>query len=243
MHPFPRSPVTVPLTFQRWETFTFLHWRIAPEAVRERLPKGLEPDTFDGAAWIGVTPFRMADVRLPFLPSPPGMRAFPELNVRTYVRGPAGDGLWFFTLQCTNPVLINALRLMGLPYQKARMAVADDEDAVMRYSSDATRVSPAIDVPSRFRATVEPGPPIEAHHLDNFLTARWLAYSGVAGRVLATPAFHEPWPLTAGTVTDLESTLPDALDLPVEAHEPLVHCAPAVNVKIGRPRVVVPNTD
>lgn len=242
MHPYPRSLVTVPLNLQRWEAFTFLHWRITPEAVQERLPKGLEPDTFDGAAWIGVTPFRMADVRVPLLPSPPGMRAFPELNVRTYVRGPAGDGLWFFTLQCTNPVLIGGLRLLGLPYQKARMAVTADGGAV-RYTSEATRVSPAIDVPSLFRATVEPGPPIEPQDLDNFLTARWLAYSGVAGRVLATPAFHEPWPLTGGTVTDLENTVLGALDLPVEAQEPLVHCAPAVNVKIGRPRVVVANTD
>lgn len=241
MHPRPLLPVRIPLSRQRWEDFTFLHWRIDPDVVQERLPAGLEVDTFEGSTWIGVTPFRMADVRPPLLPAPPGLRSFPELNVRTYVRGPAGDGLWFLTLQCTNPLLVAGLRVLGLPYQRARMAVRI-ADGTQDYTSDAIRVSPAIDVPSTFTATVVPGPPMEPDALDNFLTARWMAYSRVAGRLLATPASHEPWPLTTGEVSSLSSTVLDALDLPVEADDPLVHCASAVHVRIGRPRVVPGNS-
>ena len=48
----------------RWEDLLFLHWAVAPEQVRPHLPAGLELDTFDGKAWLGVVPFTMASTRV-----------------------------------------------------------------------------------------------------------------------------------------------------------------------------------
>lgn len=53
--------------------------------IQARLPKGYEVDTWDGAAWVTMTPFVMT-FRLGPLPPIAGMGIFPETNLRTYVR-------------------------------------------------------------------------------------------------------------------------------------------------------------
>ncbi|MBM49753.1 MAG: hypothetical protein CMP27_07970, partial [Roseibacillus sp.] len=70
---------------QRWENLLFLHWAVPAQSVKEHLPPGLEVDTYNGTAWVGVVPFFMRGVRPRFLPSVPGLSNFLELNVRTYV--------------------------------------------------------------------------------------------------------------------------------------------------------------
>jgi uncharacterized protein len=54
--PAPRVPWVARMT---WRELCFLHWRIDPQLLEPLLPDGLELDTFDGSAWIGVVPFRM----------------------------------------------------------------------------------------------------------------------------------------------------------------------------------------
>ncbi|MCA8944406.1 MAG: DUF2071 domain-containing protein, partial [Planctomycetes bacterium] len=68
-----------------WDDLLFLHWPVSAAALQERLPRGLEVDTFDGAAWVGVVPFFMR-MRFRGLPPLPGGHRFPELNLRSYVR-------------------------------------------------------------------------------------------------------------------------------------------------------------
>src|SRR5438270_2493200 len=85
---------------QQWRAMTFLHWAYDPGQLRALVPPELDLDTWDGKAWVSVTPFLMVDFRLPGLPPVPGLSTFPETNVRTYVRGPGGrDGIWFFSLE------------------------------------------------------------------------------------------------------------------------------------------------
>jgi hypothetical protein len=42
------------MIFQAWRSVAFLHWPVAPEVVATRLPEGLEPDTVEGSAWLGL---------------------------------------------------------------------------------------------------------------------------------------------------------------------------------------------
>src|SRR6478752_1295908 len=70
----------------RWEALLFAHWPVPAERLRGRIPAGLELDTFDGQAWIGIVPFRMANVGLPGLALPGRLGRFGETNVRTYVK-------------------------------------------------------------------------------------------------------------------------------------------------------------
>lgn len=97
---YPPRSVKWPVMFQRWDSLTFLHWRYPPEVISPLLPRKLELDTFDGTAWVGLTPFVLTGLRPPGFPAIPWISRFPEMNVRTYVRGPDGErGIWFFSLE------------------------------------------------------------------------------------------------------------------------------------------------
>ena len=58
----------------------------ATAALRPTLPEGLELDTFEGEAWLGVVPFQMRATRFDWTPPMPTATDFPVLNLRTYVR-------------------------------------------------------------------------------------------------------------------------------------------------------------
>jgi len=90
----PEERVAWPLIYQRWRTFTFLHWAYDPADLQRLLPSGLDVHTYDGVAWVGLTPFLLCDFRPPGFPTIPGLSTFPETNVRTYVINRSGrDGI------------------------------------------------------------------------------------------------------------------------------------------------------
>src|ERR1700683_2445143 len=90
---------------QVWRDLLFMHWRAPAELVSRLVPAGLEVDTFDGSAWISVTPFHMS-VRFRGAPLMPGMARIPEMNCRTYVSAKGASerekkaGICFFSLDC-----------------------------------------------------------------------------------------------------------------------------------------------
>lgn len=61
---------------QTWLDLLFAHWPVPPEALRPHLPPGLPVDTYEGMAWVGITPF-VATVRPRGLPT---LQRFPELT-------------------------------------------------------------------------------------------------------------------------------------------------------------------
>lgn len=119
---------------------------VEPGRIQALLPEGLTVDVYDGAAWLGLTPFVMANMRplgVPDLPGDwrlvPGLRrsprvadlsSSPETNLRTYVRGPDGrDGLWFFSLDIGSAALADAIRtIVGAPYHNGHLSVEDHDD-------------------------------------------------------------------------------------------------------------------
>ena len=119
------TPVDRAAMVQHWEELTFIHWRYPADVVQKALPAGLEVETFDGSAWVGLIPFAMR-VRLPGSPSVPWVSEFPETNVRTYVRGPDGErGIWFFSLDAARlGAVVTARTTYRLPYFWSRMRVA-----------------------------------------------------------------------------------------------------------------------
>ena len=83
---------------QKWRDAIFVIWPVPAAAVARVIPNGLEPDLFNGTAWVSLVPFRMENLRIRHLPPIPGTSNFGEVNVRTYVRGPNGPGVWFCSL-------------------------------------------------------------------------------------------------------------------------------------------------
>jgi uncharacterized protein YqjF (DUF2071 family) len=234
----PEERVRRPASAQRWRTITFLHWRYDPDEIRQLVPGdlGLDVDTWDGSAWVSLTPFLMVDFRLGRLPAVPSLSTFPETNLRTYVRGRDGrDGLWFFSLEAASlPLVTAASSLYGEPYRWADMSVEKGE--TVRYRSRRR-----AGVPVGHDIEVRPGPPCESvSELDHWLTGRWRAYSVAAGRLATTAVEHEQWPLREATVIRLEQSLLAAAGLSEPAGPPLVHHSPGVDAALGPPRWVSP---
>jgi uncharacterized protein YqjF (DUF2071 family) len=213
---------------------TFLHWAYPPEVVQPFLPDGLEVQTFDGRAWVGLLPFLMQGVRAPGVPPLPWISAFPETNLRTYVRGPDGQtAIWFFSLDAARlPAVLAARATYWLPYFWADMAVHQDGRCVT-YRSRRRWPRPRG---ARCDATIQIGDelvPAELTELDHFLTARYVLYTVIGGRLAYARAEHAPWPLARATLVELQQDLLGAAGLPWPLGEPLVHFSPGVSVRIG----------
>ncbi len=143
----------------RWVDLLFAHWPVPAETLRPLVPPGLELDAFEEQAWLGIVPFRMEDVAPRFLPSPPGPGAFPELNVRTYVRRGGRAGVWFLSLDAASRVAVEGARVaFHLPYFRARMSSVT-QDGWIDYRSE--RVGPAWRRGPAFDARYRPVGPVE----------------------------------------------------------------------------------
>jgi uncharacterized protein YqjF (DUF2071 family) len=221
-----------PLMRQRWLDLTYLHWEVDPDEVASRLPDGLEPDLFDGTAWVGLVPFQMRDIGLPVGPGMPYFGTFPETNVRTYVTGPHGPGVWFDSLDATRlaPVAM-ARAAFGLPYMWSSMSIEREPDTI-RYRTRRRWGGPraASDVSVRI------GRPVLATDLDVFLSARWRLYTSWFGRVMHAPVEHPPWVLREATATVHDGLV--AVAGYTISGEPLVRYSHGVPVRVGRPRFV-----
>jgi uncharacterized protein YqjF (DUF2071 family) len=217
---------------QSWTDVSFLHWRYDPALVRPLVPRDLELDLFDGAAWIGLVPFLISDLTLPRAPAVPYLSQFPETNVRTYARDRGGgNGVWFFSLDAARLLAVIGARVgYGLPYFWARMRVSRD-GSVARYASRRLHApGAASDVEVRI------GEPIVGEsELDLFLTMRLRLYALRFGRIWKADIAHAPWPLQRASVERCEESLVRAAGLPDPAAEVVAHFASRVDVTVGPP--------
>jgi uncharacterized protein YqjF (DUF2071 family) len=220
--------------YQTWSWLSFLHWSYDPAVVQRLLPTSLEVQTFQGQAWVGVTPFLLEDLRTPVGPALPWFTSFPETNVRTYVVGPDGrEGLWFFSLDAgrLEPVLV-ARSTYALPYMWSAMTVERD-GPVVRYRSRRRWPGPT---PAASSVTLEVGDrlgPGELGAFDHYLTARWQLYTTLGPLLARSTVEHEPWPLYQAVVRELDTDLVTAAGLPDPAGEPVVHWSPGVRTRIS----------
>ncbi len=221
--------------FQSWRYLTFLHWHYEPDQIRPLLPKALALDIFDGAAWVGLTPFLLEGLRPPFVPALPWISRFPEMNVRTYVRGPDGEpGIWFFTLEADRLLAVAGARLSyRLPYRWADMRV-ERRNGTVEYASD--RKQPFGSGFARIR--VEIGEPVEATELDSFLTARFRLYTLFGPRLAYAQIEHEPWPLRTARALGVAQDVIERSGVPRSSGEPMLRYSPGVDVRVERPKLV-----
>ncbi|ACV48810.1 MULTISPECIES: YqjF family protein [Halomicrobium] len=220
------------LLSMEWRNVLFAHWPVPVETVAQSLPEGLSVDTFDGSAWLGVVPFRMADIRP--RGSPIG-RSFYELNLRTYVTLDGQPGVYFYNLDADDRLGVAvARRLFRLPYYRARMT-AHRHGSRTRLQSVRTHPD-APDV--RFRASFEPTglpEPARDDSLAAFLTERYRFYvADDRGRIYFADIDHPPWDLQPATVTFDRNDLFAASGFDAPDSERVVHFSPGLDVTAGR---------
>ena len=115
------------------------------------VPAAFDLDLFDDGAWLGVVPFHMSNVGLRATPAVPWISAFPELNVRTYIRVADRPGVYFFSLDAARWLAVAAARtLLNLPYYTANMTLDWRDDGLHYESARRTRHD------AQFKATYEP---------------------------------------------------------------------------------------
>jgi hypothetical protein len=170
---------------QTWHDLLFAHWRVPHDVLRPHVPERLELEQHDGSAWIGLTPFRVAGLRLRGAPPLPLFSSFYELNCRTYVRAGDRPGIWFFSLDASSRGAVEvAPRTYRLPYRHARIEAGSGS-----FHADATGAG-------SFRAHYHGvGMPVPAKRgtLEYFLAERYCLYAGDGE--LRAEIHHAPWPL------------------------------------------------
>jgi uncharacterized protein len=209
---------------QSWHDLLFAHWRVAVPEVRRAVPTAFDLDLFEGEAWLGVVPFRMTNVGFRAAPALPWLSAFPELNVRTYVRVAERPGVYFLSLDAARRLAVGAARaLLNLPYYVAVMTVEHRGDEV-RYDSARRTKRPAV-----FKATYQPiGVPFVATvgSIEYFLTERYCLYhQDRRGHPYRLEIHHRPWSLHIARARIAINTMAVASQLTLNGEPALLHYA------------------
>ena len=233
-------PDRTAIMHQRWAELGFLHWPVPVAALRGIIPRALTIDAHEGQAYVGVVPFTVTGARPMLMPPLPWVSDFHEVNVRTYVHLDGADpGVWFFSLDASNPVVVAAARaLFLLPYHHARMEMDVDPGGIDFRSERTGAATAACALRYEPMGRAEPA---AAGSLEHFLAERYLLYTASDGRLWQAQVHHEPYPLQAARAQVLREGLVAAagIERPDEP-PPLVHFAREVNVEIFALRDVGP---
>jgi uncharacterized protein YqjF (DUF2071 family) len=221
---------------QTWNTLLFAHWPLAPEALRPLIPSGLTLEQFSAQAWLGITPFVLTGLRPRGLPAIPGLSAFPELNVRTYVTTGGKPGVYFFSLDAGSAFAVSAARaLYSLPYFRARFDVTIAAGTV-------TYVTRRTDGEAQFSATYRPtgeATRADAGTLAAWLTERYCLYAeDRRGTLHRTEIHHPPWLLRPATADIRRNTMTAPLGFELPDVPPLLHFADRLDVHVWAPERV-----
>lgn len=228
--PLPKSK---PFMIQYWEELLFLHWEISKQFLDKILPRGLEVDTFQGKAYIGLVPFRMKGVRPIFLPPLPWVSYFSELNVRTYVKTQGKPGVYFFSLDAGNRIVVEiARKYFHLPYLNANIHFKKEgikkEFHCFRIDSRAN--------PGEFHAIYFPSSKVyqsKQDTLENWLTERYCLYSRDSkGELYRGEIHHLPWPLQKAECHIYHNTILKNHNIRILESEPLIHYSESLKVAL-----------
>lgn len=219
---------------QKWRNLLFQHWEYDAVAIQSTLPPGLFVDTYDGKAYIGITPFSMEGVKPKFFPSIPGLSNFLELNVRTYVYNEKGiPGVWFYSLDANRQIAVQmASQFFFLPYRYAEMESAADADDQITYKCTPQGTVAKVEIVYSGKGPTflaEPG------SLEFFLVERYVLFANREGSIATGRIHHTPYALSFPDVKKWDSQLFE-IDGLVNPKRPPDHLlfSPGVDVEIFR---------
>lgn len=230
--PYP-LPSTDWVMAQDWQDLLFSHWPIAPDKLRPLIPPALELDTFGGECWIGIVPFSMTHIRMRGLPEAPGLSAMIELNVRTYVRTGGLPGVYFFSLDASNPIMVATARsFFHLPYFNARMKVEHDGNTTHYTSIRTHRGAAQAEYEARYRpltreAKTQPG------SVEEWFTERYCLYAqDKHGQLYRGNIHHLRWPLWEAELETIRDTMTKPHGIALPDTQPILHYAHQLSVLI-----------
>uniref|UniRef100_A0A7S1B1A6 Uncharacterized protein n=1 Tax=Noctiluca scintillans TaxID=2966 RepID=A0A7S1B1A6_NOCSC len=210
-----------------WENALFVHWPVDPAVMKANLPKGLEPDLYNGLAWVGLVLLTERGVSAHQQIGRALIRPIDHFgaNVRTYVTRHDVPGIYFWSLECTSILASFGARLAGIPYFPANMsrtvdiehpltdpATSSDSDFVFTFESRRSGFGQQPTVSARWRlgeAATEGVEDAKWTEKARFFVERYSVYCswplGKGPVLLRGDVEHPSWPLQHAIVDALDA--------------------------------------
>ncbi len=172
----------------------------------------------------------MEDVTKRGWPAPDWLCDFPEVNVRTYATAGGKRGVWFLSLDATNPLAVWVARtFFHAPYFTARVGLTETGGGINYFARRGGR---------EFIARCAPGEsaPAQPGTFAEWATERYClySYSERNGGIFRTEVQHPKWPLQRARVEIQKNTLSKSRS---------ARCTRGVLLPAGRRGDVAPRAD
>ena len=223
---------------QTWNDLLFLHWPLDPAELEPVVPLQLPLDTFEGQAWLGISPFVVTGLRLRWTTPVPVLSTFPEINVRTYVSVMGKPGIYFLSLDAdSRSAVFAARRSYRLPYFRSRISVERSQGEVDYRAARVSDDGPPASFAAAYRATGDPAP-AQPGSLDHWLTERYCLYTlDDHQRVHRGEIHHPPWPLRPAEARVEANTMTRGVGIDLRG-DPLAHFSARQDAALWRIREV-----
>lgn len=185
-----------------WTEATFLHFEVDGKLLQHIVPFAI--DRYEGRSFVTLVAFTMKRLRCRYggrytewLTYPIASHRF--LNLRAYVRGRDGAGIFFMHEWLDNRLSVRMGPFtFGLPYRHASLEYLRSETAV-RGEIRSPEASGAFF--GRFSGTTSLAEP---DGLDAFFLERYTAYTAAGRRPMFFRVWHHPWQFRALEIDALE---------------------------------------
>jgi len=231
---------------QRWNDLLFAHWPIPPAEIESLLPDWLEADGFQGSAWLGAVPFWLDRIKIRGVPPIPGLRNFPDLNLRTYVRDrfTGTPGIYFFSVDSNNLLAIAAARAVyHLPYFFSEMHLEPRSEREFAFYSRRRFSRQQVIFKARYRGlgpsrrTVE----IRSGSFEQFMSERPCVFSvNRSGQPIRSNLHHVSWPLEEAEAEIERNDLASAAGIELPDIDPVLHYSRRLAVYVWPAELVRP---
>ena len=231
---------------QRWNDLLLAHWPIPVAQMAAVLPDWLEVDTFHGSAWLGIVPFWLDRIKIRGVPPIPGMRRFPDLNLRTYVRDQytRTPGVYCFSLDASNLLAVGIARTWyNLPYYWSEMRLEQRSDREFAFYSRRRLSNQQVVFNARYRglgpnaSLAEP----RSGTLEYFITERNCLFSADrTGQPVPANLHHVPWPLEEAEAEIERNDLAASIGLTLPKVAPVLHYSRRLAVYVWPRELVRP---
>jgi uncharacterized protein YqjF (DUF2071 family) len=231
---------------QRWNDLLFAHWPVPLASLSALVPEGLQVDTFEGSAWLGIVPFWLDRIKLRGVPPIPGARSFPDLNLRTYVQDQdtGTRGIYCFSLDASSLMAVAAARLFyHLPYYWADMRLDQTADREISFSSRRLFSKQKVIFNARYRG-LGPNHKLAEHvagTFESFMMERSCLFSvNNAGQAIRANLHSVPWPLEDARAEIERNDLASAIGIELPNQEPVLHYSRRLAIYIWPTELVRP---
>ncbi|MBS4202106.1 DUF2071 domain-containing protein [Bacillus sp. FJAT-49732] len=218
---------------QKWSNVFFMHWPIQPELLQPYIPSSIEVDTYDGFAWLGVIIFNIDGIYLRGFPPVSFRPAFPEINLRTYVKCDNKPGIYFLSLDVDDWTSYTlAKRWLNVPYHPAKISIQKNVDT---FHYESLRMG-SSNTPIVCKGSFTPQSNIfhpNSDTIDHWLSERYCFFSNdQRSNMYCLDIHHHPWPLQKADAVIKKNDLFKPFSFHLEDEKPILHFSQGVEALI-----------